>query len=153
MLQPPSLDPKITEGKAKLVKRLVEETNSAWDSTGVCRFHGWAVSMDTMLEMINAATGFRYKDSDDLSTIGERINNLTRAFNVREGFSRKDDSLPYRELNEPLREGPCKGEVVRLEEMLNDYYELCNWDADGKPRKEKLAELGLDFVVKELYVH
>jgi aldehyde:ferredoxin oxidoreductase len=109
--------------------------------------------MDTMLEMINAATGFRYKDSDDLSTIGERINNLTRAFNVREGFSRKDDSLPYRELNEPLPEGPCKGEVVRLEEMLSDYYELCNWDADGKPRKEKLTELGLDFVVKELYVH
>jgi aldehyde:ferredoxin oxidoreductase len=151
MLQPPNLDPKVTEGKAKAVKSLVDDTNVVWDSTGVCRFLGWALSIDDMLEMVNAATGFGYKDSSELSSIGERINNLTRALNIRQGLSKKDDTLPYRLLKEPLPEGPCKGQVVRLEEMLTEYYKLSGWDTEGKPTKEKLTELGLDFVVRELY--
>lgn len=151
MMQPPSADPKATEGKAESVKQLTEEGNSVWDSTGVCRFHGWAVSPQDMFEMVNAATGFRYQNLSALTEIGERINNLTRAFNVRAGLSRRDDTLPYRLLKEPLPDGPCKGQVVKLEEMLTEYYKLCGWDADGKPTKEKLTELGLDFVVEKLY--
>lgn len=151
MLQPPNLDPKATEGKAKAVKSLVDDTNVVWDSTGVCRFLGWALSIDDMFEMVNAATGFGYKDSSELSRIGERISNLTRAFNIRQGLSKKDDTLPYRLLKEPLPDGPCKGQVVKLEEMLTEYYKLCGWDAEGKPTKEKLTELGLGFVVKKLY--
>jgi len=58
--------------------------------------------------------------------------------------------LPYSLLKEPLPEGPCKGQVVRLE-MLTEYYELSGWDTEGKPTREKLTELGLDFVTRELY--
>jgi aldehyde:ferredoxin oxidoreductase len=151
MLQPPKVDPRATEGKAKAVKNLVDDTNAVWDSAGVCRFLGWALSVDDMFGMVNAATGFRYKDSSELTRIGERISNLTRAFNIREGLSKKDDTLPHRLLVELLPEGPCKGQVVRLEEMLTEYYKLSGWDAEGKPTREKLTELGLDFVARELY--
>ena len=151
MLQPPSMDPRATEGKAESVKHLTEETNAVWDSTGICRLLGWGLSPQDIFEMVNGATGFGYQSLSALSEIGERINNLTRAFNVREGLSKKDDTLAYRLLKEPLPEGPCKGQVVKLEEMLTEYYKLCGWDAEGKPTKEKLTELGLDFVVKKLY--
>jgi aldehyde:ferredoxin oxidoreductase len=151
MMQPPSADPKATKGKAESVKQLSEETNAIWDSTGVCRFLGWALTPDNIFEMVNAATGLRYENLSALLEVGERINNLTRAFNVREGLSKKDDTLPYRLLKEPLPDGPCKGQVVRLEEMLTEYYKLCGWDAEGKPTKEKLTELGLDLVVEKLY--
>ncbi len=145
-----AIDATATEGKAKLVKRLTEETNVAWDSTGVCRFVGNALSPENMYELVNAATGLGYKNLDEFLIIGERINNLTRAFNVREGFSKKDDTHAYRILHEPLPEGPCKGQVLKLEPMLVEYYEVCGWDADGKPKKEKLQELGLDFATKQL---
>jgi aldehyde:ferredoxin oxidoreductase len=148
MMQPPSADPRTIEGKAQAVRNLVNETNAVWDSTGVCRFHGWGVSPENIFEMVSAATGFGYRDVGALMEIGERIDNLTRAFNVREGFSKKDDALAYRLLKEPLPEGPCKGQVVRLDEMLTEYYRLSGWDAEGKPTKQKLAELGLDFVIK-----
>ena len=151
MIQPPSTDPTTTEGKAEEVKRLTEEANAVWDSTGICRISGWALSAQDIFEMVNAATGFRYQGLSELSEIGERINNLTRAFNVREGLSKKDDTLACRLLKEPLPDGPCKGQVVKLEEMLTEYYKLCGWDTSGKPTKEKLTELGLDFVVKKLY--
>jgi len=151
MIQPPSADPTTTKGKAEEVKRLTEETNAVWDSTGICRLSGWALSAQDIFEMVNAATGFRYQSLSELSEIGERINNLTRAFNVREGLSKKDDTLAHRLLKEPLPDGPCKGQVVKLEEMLTEYYKLCGWDTGGKPTKEKLTELALDFVVGDLY--
>jgi aldehyde:ferredoxin oxidoreductase len=52
---------------------------------------------------------------------------------------------------EPLPDGPCKGEVVKLNEMLEEYYELCGWDSIGRPTKEKLRDLELDFVIPQLY--
>ncbi len=68
---------------------------------------------------------------------------LTRLFNIREGFSRKDDTLPKRCLEEPLPSGPYKGELTHLEPMLTDYYHLRGWDEDGKPTKETIKKLGL----------
>jgi len=150
MLQPPSLDPRKTEKKAGFVKTLVEETNVAWDSAGVCRVLGYTLNIEDILELVNTATGFNY-NLDEFQKIGERINNLTRAFNCREGFSRRDDTLPERLLMEPLPDGPCKGEVVKLNEMLEEYYELCGWDSIGRPTKEKLRDLELDFVIPQLY--
>jgi aldehyde:ferredoxin oxidoreductase len=82
--------------------------------------------------------------------IGERINNLCRCFNAREGLSRKDDYLPPRFMNEPLPDGPSKGQLIsqkELENMLNWYYEIREWDQEtGNPTRKKLIELGLDFV-------
>jgi aldehyde:ferredoxin oxidoreductase len=85
--------------------------------------------------------------------VGERAFNLCRAFNVREGITRKDDVLPAR-LLEPLPEGPYQGEAISkgtLNKMLNIYYELRGWDKEtGIPTKEKLKELGLGYVAKKL---
>ena len=68
-----------------------------------------------------------------------------------EGFSRKDDRLPYRLTSEPLPNGPDKGSVVHLERMLDEYYEARGWDkATGWPTREKLVALGLDHIAKDL---
>ena len=75
---------------------------------------------------------------------GERIWNLERLFNLKAGFSSADDTLPPRLLGDPMPEGPHKGRVSRVPEMLPRYYEARGWDARGVPTPEKLAELGLD---------
>lgn len=84
---------------------------------------------------------------------GERIFNLCRAFNVREGMTRKDDALPKR-FTEALTEGPYKGEAISSQamgKMLNYYYEFRGWDkGTGVPTKKKLQELELDYVAEEL---
>jgi aldehyde:ferredoxin oxidoreductase len=82
--------------------------------------------------------------------IGERIYNIERAFNVREGLDRRADVLPERLLKEKLASGPSQGHVVELEQMLEDYYRIRGWDSNGVPTREKLRELGLDHVVDEL---
>ena len=64
-------------------------------------------------------------------------------WNQRAGFTGKDDTLPKRLLEDPIPDGPTKGEVNRLGEMLPEYYELRGWNAEGEPTKEKLASLGL----------
>jgi aldehyde:ferredoxin oxidoreductase len=64
-------------------------------------------------------------------------------FLVKAGFSRKDDSLPHRLIHEPFSEGPAKGKVVHLEEMLEEYYEERGWSREGIPTDAKLKELGL----------
>jgi len=81
-----------------------------------------------------------------MKVIGERIWNLIRMFNVREGFTRKDDTLPYRISNDPLQEGKADGHVVKPEDfnkMLDEYYKLREWDSEGRPTTKKLKELGL----------
>ena len=76
---------------------------------------------------------------------------LQRLFNVREGITRKDDTLPDRFTKEPMPRGPAKGQVVELDVMLDEYYSYRKWDLEtGIPRKETLRELGLEREVEEL---
>ena len=83
--------------------------------------------------------------SEDLQIIGERIVNLNRLFNARFGVDRKDDCLPERLTKEKAPLGPSEGEVVELEQMLNEYYEERGWDQKtGLPLQETLERLGLD---------
>ena len=63
-------------------------------------------------------------------------------FLVRAGFSRKDDTLSDRILKTPLPDGPGKGMVCHLEEMLEEYYRYREWDANGRPTPEKLRDAG-----------
>jgi len=81
---------------------------------------------------------------------------ICRAFNVREGFSRKDDALPER-LSDPLPDEQYKGQKISKEElqlMLDNYYEIRGWDRKtGIPTAAKLKELALDFAVDQLKVH
>ena len=74
---------------------------------------------------------------------GERIWNLERMFNMKAGFTKEDDTLPKRLLEEPAPRRPAKGHVVELAKMLEEYYELRGWDENGLPTEEKLEELGL----------
>jgi len=82
-----------------------------------------------------------------LDEIGERIVNLERVLNVREGVRRKDDVLPWRVMHEPIPDGPSAGmhcPPEELSEMLDEYYALRGWSADGVPTPETLKRLGLD---------
>jgi aldehyde:ferredoxin oxidoreductase len=64
-------------------------------------------------------------------------------FNLKAGFTRKDDTLPMRILKEPIKTGPSKGEIEELDKMLDDYYKVRGWDKNGIPTNEKLKALGL----------
>jgi aldehyde:ferredoxin oxidoreductase len=85
---------------------------------------------------------------EELKKSGERINTLGRLINIREGFGRKDDTLPWKVMHEPIPdEGPVQGAVVTREELdllLDDYYEARGWTLEGVPKVEKLKELGMD---------
>jgi aldehyde:ferredoxin oxidoreductase len=124
------------------------------DSTAVgelgisCTFaKGWGWYPGNYGQLLAAATGIEaFADMAYLNGVGTRILNLERAFNVREGFGRKDDRLPPRMLNEPLHTlgAQGEGEMVReMEPFLDRYYELRGWTEDGAPTAKKLDELGL----------
>jgi aldehyde:ferredoxin oxidoreductase len=99
---------------------------------------------EQLAKLIPVVTEFDFS-AEELTKIGERINNIERLFNVREGFSRKDDTLPQRFLSEPLTEGPSKGSTVDLDPMLDEYYQARGWHVEsGHPTAEKLKELGLE---------
>ena len=134
------------KGKGLVVKHF-EEMAAIADSVGVCKntYNNMEVlSWDETAELLEAATGWTLT-GDDVRLTGERIVNLERLFNAREGLARKDDTLPWRFLNEPLPEGnPSAGAVVELEPMLDEYYRARGWDvATGQPTDKKLTELGL----------
>jgi len=98
-------------------------------------------------DLLVAATGFKeFGDPAYLDKVGERILCLERSFNVREGFSRKDDTLPKRMLTEPLENaGPATGQVFRkLDALLDEYYDALGYTRQGIPSTEKLKQLGLE---------
>ena len=137
------LEPRFsTKGRARFVKETQDERAMCF-SLVLCDFA--PLEVKHFVELLNKATGFNFTVEDYLKT-GERIWNLTRLFNVREGITRKDDTLPPRFMEEPLPEGATKGQVVTkemLDEMLDEYYALRGWDKNGVPTEEKLKELGL----------
>ncbi len=129
-------------GKASLAME-EQDVGAVYDSLTICRFSHYAVSNQMIARLLSAATGEEI-DTGRLIQIGERIHNLERLFNLREGFSREDDTLPDRLLSEPLKSGPAEGKVVKLEPMLEEYYETRGWDQAGKPTEKKAKELGLE---------
>ena len=103
-----------------------------------------------MVKFYNSVVGSHINEAE-LMQAGERIVNIERAFNLREGLMRKDDTLPDRMLKEPLPDGPAKGQVVDIDSMVKEYYELRGWDRDsGFPTKSKLLELGLEDIAEDL---
>lgn len=130
-----------TEGKPELVI-LFQNLSAAMDSMVLCRFTSFAWSIDDYAEMLTNCTGVRIS-GPSLLVIGERIWNLERLFNNREGFTSRDDQLPPR-FFKPLPEGGSRNRVVHLEEMLPKYYALRGWDKEGRPTKERLKRVGID---------
>jgi aldehyde:ferredoxin oxidoreductase len=130
------------------------QNNGAIGEVGiVCAFaRGWFPPLYD--KMLVAATGIKQIATPGyLQMVGERIVNLERAFNVREGFRRRDDRLPQRMLSEPLhtRGAPGEGQMIRnLEGFLNRYYEIRGWTREGIPSRQKLKQLGLGYVLRDL---
>lgn len=136
-------DPLSSEHKAELVKSQ-QDWFSVVDSCGLCLFSTFALSPDQVADLLYAFTGMEEHGSgESLMRIGERIYNLTRLFNVREGASRREDTLPQRLLTESLATGPAAGNLPDPEGMLSEYYLIRGWDANGRPTLSKLRELGL----------
>jgi len=99
---------------------------------------------ENVVGILRAVTG-RSWTKEELLKIGERKVNLERLFNLREGLTPAEDTLPWRVLHEPLPDGASKGVVVNLEPMLNEYYAARGWDRQtGYPSSRKLQELGLE---------
>jgi aldehyde:ferredoxin oxidoreductase len=123
------------------------------ESLGVCKY-GTLIPPVLFYEDVEAAfevtVGIPLKVAD-FRRIGERIVNINRCFNVREGIRRKDDSLPTRLTEVPAPEGPSKGQVVELDQMLDEYYAQRGWHKrEGLPTRETLHRLGLDDVAEDL---
>lgn len=139
---PEKADPDATEGKPALLIQF-QDLTALVDAAGLCLFITFANDLPEISAQLRTATGLDFSD-DEFLAAGERIWNMERLFNLRAGFSKADDTLPPRLLNEPMKDGPHKGRVVQLDVMLPEYYKLRGWDEDGIPTAEKLAELGLD---------
>jgi len=132
------------EGKGKAVA-YSEDIRSVTDSLEMCKTvarHQLGLP-ENVVNILNAVTGRNWA-APELVKIGERKVNLERLFNLREGLTPEDDTLPWRVLNEPLPDGPSKGSVVKLQPLLQEYYEARGWDMrTGWPKETKLKELGL----------
>jgi aldehyde:ferredoxin oxidoreductase len=121
---------------------------SATYATGACEFVRTIEIFSTaegLVRLIPLVIGWDMTEKEFMQ-VGERIWNLIRLFNIREGFTRKDDTLPKRVLEEPIPSGPSKGFNLgtdQFEEMLSNYYALREWDENGVPTAKKLTELGL----------
>jgi aldehyde:ferredoxin oxidoreductase len=123
-----------------------------YNSVGMCDFVGMpigALKVSQLGNFINAATGW---DTTlwELVKVGERANTMARIFNIREGFSMKDDMLPTR-MFEPLQNGHLEGVAIdrdEFNEALRLYYQMAGWGDDGVPTPAKLAELGLTWAME-----
>lgn len=146
---PEKIDPLTIEGKPHLIHRF-EDAFAVIDAAGLCVFLSVRYLFDPhvnlwptrLTRLMNHATGAGYTEATLLQA-GERIFNLERLFLLKAGFTKNDDTLPKRMLQEPMPEGPAKGHVVELDKMLPEFYRLRGWDENGMPTDAKLAELGL----------
>lgn len=129
------------QGKSSFVI-LHQNAMAAIDSLVICKFTNMGVAEEYFARTLTAVTGVPFS-TGDLIRAGERVWNLERLYNLREGFTRADDTLPARLLEEPVSEGPSKGWVSKLEPMLKEYYRARGWDENGVPKPAKLAELEL----------
>jgi len=133
-----------------------EDYAAVFDSMVLCKFirrcfkdfYAEAARLYTLV------TGFKM-EAGELRKAGERIINLKKAFNIREGWTRKDDRLPPRVMKDPIPDGIAKGSLVTPEEfdvMLDGYYEARGWANNGLLPKQKLYELGLDDIAEKMGV-
>ena len=137
------VDPLTWKDKPVLAKE-VQDWFCMIDSSGMCNFMFFlGVDEDQCRALLETATGIDLGGYKGFMKTGERIFNQERLFNFKAGLTGKDDTLPKRMLEEPMPDGPAKGMVVHLSEMLPEYYKLRGWDTNGVPTQEKLKELGL----------
>jgi len=139
---------KFEKGRSKLVIE-IEDLYTIIDSLIICKFSRgtYYEGFEDLAKYYTLATGISMT-AEELRLAGERINNLGRLFNIREGFTRKDDHLPPKVMSTPIPDDTVsKGSYITQEEldfMLDDYYAARGWTREGIPTLEKLRELGLE---------
>lgn len=138
---PEKLDRFDLAGKPEWVK-IFQDLTAAIDSSGMCLFTSFAMNADDYADMMNAVTGTDF-DAASLLAAGDRIWNMEKLFNINSGLGKADDTLPKRLLEEPITDGPSKGNLAQLGVLLPKYYDVRGWDADGVPTQAKLEELGI----------
>jgi aldehyde:ferredoxin oxidoreductase len=154
---PRAVDRFADEGKADIV--IFNQNGSALAEVGIiCSFaRSWGDWYRRLYPaMLKAATGVdELGDMRFLGGVSERIVNLEKAFNARQGVRRTQDRLPDRFLTEPLHTGtaPGEGQMIRgMEQFLNEYYNLRGWNAEGIPSPEKLTQLGLKDAARDMSI-
>jgi aldehyde:ferredoxin oxidoreductase len=141
----------VEKGRGKMVKDM-EDLYTVIDSLIVCKFSRgtYYKGIEDMARLYTLVTGIEMTP-EELQRSGERINNVARIFNIREGLGRKDDTLPWKVMNQPITdEGPAKGAYVSQKELdllLDDYYEARGWTKEGIPTIEKLKELAMEDLI------
>ncbi|HEC57719.1 MAG TPA: aldehyde ferredoxin oxidoreductase [Candidatus Syntrophoarchaeum butanivorans] len=131
--KPKAIDPLTLSGKAGYVK-VFQDRFAAVDSLVVCKFAFFGVTEEEYANILTAVTGVEFR-SEDLMMVGERIWNLERLYNIREGFGRADDTLPVHFFDGFSRDA--------FERTLDEYYAIRGWDENGVPKEETLMRLGL----------
>lgn len=142
LASPEKLDRLALEGKPMWVK-IFQDLTAVIDSMGLCLFTSFALGAADYAELYNAVTGGDYT-ADTILEAGDRIWNLEKQFNLKAGITPQEDTLPKRLLEDEVQEGPTKGYVHKLNELLPKYYELRGWTKEGIPSQEKLKSLGLE---------
>jgi len=147
-------DPFVADPQDARVLIDMENALSVLDALGGCKFMGVLISADEIVDLVQAATGWDF-DVDEFRECGDRLQTMARAYCAREGLRREQDILPGRLMLDPLPDGPARGmllERASLENMKDAYYELRGWDvATGVPTPAKLSELGLDYLIPQLW--
>lgn len=127
------------------------DTKTLTDSMVVCHFTWhFPMSREQKVRLVNGATGLNYTD-ESISRFGQRVETLTRLFNLREGITRANDILPPKFWQEETI-GPSKGMKAYIshndfEECLEKYYALRGWNNKGVPTRETVESLGLSSIV------
>jgi aldehyde:ferredoxin oxidoreductase len=129
-----------------------QQSRSCMDTLNLCKFvfgPAWQLyDLDQLTQAVQAITGWEVT-VEELLRAGERRVNMLRAFNAREGLTRKDDFLP-KKLGKPLVGGKSEGTFVTVEEIEQAkdlYFEMAGWEvATGNPTREKLEELDIGWV-------
>lgn len=136
-----SIPPYTAEGKGQMVYNL-GEFNAVKFSLCICDFWG-TITYEIMAELLTIVTG-REWTPEEMGEVGRRVLNIGRAFNQREGFARKDDTMPERLAKDPLKSGPAAGQTIPKEafdDMLDQYYKVMGWDENGCLPDEIIATL------------
>ena len=132
-----------TEFKPELVKG-EQDLFCLVNCSGLCLFAAFAQSLEQIAPLFESLTGIKsFGSAESLLKAGERVNNLVRLFNLREGLTPDQDSLPERFKTDPLPDGPCKGETVDVSKMVSVYYKVRGWTEDGEPSPGLLEKLDI----------
>ena len=150
---PRAVDRFAAEGKGDITMWNQDARTAVGDCPTMCIFMLDTSVAPFMFEntagLMNRARPGSSSSPEDVRRVGERVNNVARAFNTMAGLTRADDDLPERLKTEPIPEGPAKGHMISqadLDLMLDEYYAARGWTPDGVPTRARLEDLRLGYV-------